>query len=133
MIDSILNYVDVYDKQDVIKEDKDEVELSSVTDEYQLNQLISNINMVDLMATLKEESYTNTEKNTEKSKKNELSQFTNKCEMNSKFKNKVFLDWNKQVSELYNDDKSSRFIDTITALKIPGLNRYLMPFKSNEA
>lgn len=95
MIDSILNYVDVYDKQDVIKEDKDEVELSSVTDEYQLNQLISNINMVDLMATLKEESYTNTEKNTEKSKKNELSQFTNKCEMNSKFKNKVFLDWNK--------------------------------------
>lgn len=45
------------------------------------------------MAALKEESYSN--KGKTKYKTNSLSEFTNKCEMNKKFKNKIFLDWNK--------------------------------------
>lgn len=46
------------------------------------------------MAALKEESYRN-KGNYNQSKTNKLSGFTNKCEMNKKFKNKIFLDWNK--------------------------------------
>jgi len=60
-----------------------------------LNQLITNINNVDLMAALKEESYSNVANNQSSKKTNSLSEFTNKCEMNKKFKNKIFLDWNK--------------------------------------
>jgi len=84
------------------------------------------------MAALKEESYSNITPNNQISK-NSLTSFTSKCEMNRKFKNKIFLDWNKYVSELYNDDKSVRFIDNMSKLKIPGLNRYLMPFKASDA
>jgi RNase P/RNase MRP subunit p30 len=47
------------------------------------------------MAALKEESYSNVANNQSSKKTNSLSEFTNKCEMNKKFKNKIFLDWNK--------------------------------------
>ncbi len=59
-----------------------------------MNQLITNINNVDLMAALKEESYSY-QGNYNQSKASNLSEFTNKCEMNKKFNNKIFLDWNK--------------------------------------
>lgn len=54
--------------------------------------MINDINKIDLMDTLKDESKIVTK---DKNNKNEKVVLTKCCEMNNKFRNKVFLDYNK--------------------------------------
>lgn len=56
MVKSMLNYVDEYNANNQTKADSDEVNLISVVNEYDINQMITDINKIDLMDTLKNES-----------------------------------------------------------------------------